>query len=131
MKSDHSSLFRTHSDIQLLCIFNVKLESITFTSVEVKKNRIFINLRLFFFLFYGTRIIISIQQIVLGICLWNDTDTFLFLVKITCNFILFYFILFKHQRITVSSDSLHTSFLSREFQNKMNALPLRDQFHTL
>lgn len=91
MKSDHSSLFRTHSDIQLLCIFNVKLESITFTSVEVKKPRIFINLRLFFFLFYGTRIIISIQQIVLGICLWNDTDTFLFFSQ---DYMQLYFILF-------------------------------------
>lgn len=48
MKSDHSSLFRTHSDIQLLCIFNVKLESITFTSVEVKKNQNFHKSQAFF-----------------------------------------------------------------------------------
>lgn len=65
------------------------LESITFTSVEVKKNRNFLNLWLFLFLFYGTENI-SIQHLVFVFGI-NDTDTFRFLVKITCNFILFYF----------------------------------------
>lgn len=121
-----------------LVVFKMKLKSILHLLLlrlkqKTKKQenkttpQIFRNLKLFSFSSVeqglSFQFIILYLEFVFDI---NNTDTFLFLVKRKYNFISF-----KHQRITVSLDSLHTSLLSREFQNKMNALLLKDQFHTL